>query len=145
MFELLRGRRPSTENRKWEYPFYPHHVIRNLIAVLAAVAVTSALAGMYPAPLESMADPIEMSSSGSSGPPMRILRPAWLLEKVFPVPGLSATILAAALVLFLIVPVLDRRDSGRLKERLHLAVPFFLWMAYLFIAIWLIPERFFLP
>lgn len=146
MFKMFRGRRRlTTRERKPEYPFYPHHVIRNLMAVLGAIAILSALAGWYPAPLERIANPIELSPPESFSPPMWLLRPAWLLENILPVPGLSTIILAVALVLCLLIPVLDHSEGRRLKERLPVAIPFLLWLVYLFVSTWLIPGRFLLP
>ncbi len=144
--KLLRGARSlTTAGGKREYPFYPHHIIRNLMAVLSATAILAALAGLYPAPLERIADPVDLSSLESSGPPMWLLRPAWLLNRAFSIPWLSATILAVTLVLLLFIPVLDRSGEPRLRGRLLVAMPFLLWLAYILISTFLIPERFFLP
>lgn len=103
-------------------PFYPHHLIRQVIQVLLVFAALATLATLKPAPMGVVADPTQMS--GKVGPEWVFLAAHHVLElaKQLPVAPLlqrtvGVSIVALGFLVILLVPYLDRRAERRPRKR----------------------------
>lgn len=119
-----------------EYPFYPHQLFRNLMAVMGAVAVVAVLAALFPLPMDRMADPLAQPDPGVGT--LWILKPAILLAGILARPALAVGLIFILAVLFVLLPILDRSGHSSLKRRVLIAIPFLLWMVFLAVSL-LIP------
>lgn len=130
--------------KKGDHPFYPHHVIRNAMAVLGAIAALAALAGWFPAPMERVADTLSPVPPEPTAP-MWLMRPVWLVDRILPSSTLTILVFAAAFLFCAFIPFIDRGQEDPSKRRFWVAVPFLLWMMFIFVATWLLPKGIFLP
>lgn len=103
-------------------PFYPHHLIRQVIQVLLVFAVLAALATLQPAPMGVAADPTQMP--GKVGPEWVFLAAHHVLEVVKHLPvapllqrTVGVSIVALGFLVILLVPYLDRRAERRPRKR----------------------------
>jgi len=112
-----------------EYPFYPKHFLRVLMAIMGAVAVIAILSALFPLPLDHMADPLAESDTGTRA--LWILKPAILLGDLVLRPSLTVVLIAIFATLFVLLPILDRSGQRSIKRRALVAVPFLLWMLFL--------------
>lgn len=112
-----------------EYPFYPNHLLRILMAIMGAVAVIATVSALLPLPLDQIADPLAEFDPGTRT--LWILKPAILLGDIVLVPGLTVVIIAIFATLFVLLPILDRSGQRSIKRRTLVAVPFLLWMLFL--------------
>jgi quinol-cytochrome oxidoreductase complex cytochrome b subunit len=112
-----------------EYPFYPNHLLRIFIVIMGAVAVIATLSGLFPLPLDHIADPLAPPDPGYKA--LWILKPAILLGDIAFTPGLTVVLITIFAALFVLLPILDRSGQRSLKRRVLVAVPFLLWMLFL--------------
>jgi quinol-cytochrome oxidoreductase complex cytochrome b subunit len=112
-----------------EYPFYPNHLIRILIAVMGTVCVIATLAAIFPLPLDHIADPLAKPEAGIQA--LWILKPAILLGDLVFRPALTVVLVTIFAVLFVLLPTLDRSGQRSIKRRALVALPFLLWMLFL--------------
>ena len=124
-----------------EYPFYPHHVTRNAMAMAAAIAVLTALAAVYPVPLEQAADPLAAPTEGVPPEIFWALKPLVVIDLLAPFGALTPLILLAATAVLLALPLMDRSGETALRRRLPVAIPFALIMAYVAVSLWLFPGK----
>ena len=110
-------------------PFYPNQVYRVLMAIMAAITVTSILAVVFPLPLDRIADPLTRAAPGTGT--LWILKPAILLVGILRGPVLAVGFITLMAALFVLLPILDRSGHSSVKRRILVAVPFLLWMAFL--------------
>lgn len=142
---FARRRVPVIRERREDHPFYPHHVIRNAMVVLGAIAVLAALAGWFPAPMERMADTLSPLPPESGAAPMWLMRPAWMVDQLLPASSLTVLFFMAAFLLCALIPFLDRGGERPLAKRLWVAVPFLIWMVFILVSTWLLPAGVFVP
>ncbi len=140
-----RHRVPVIREKKGGHPFYPHHLIRNTMAVLGAIAVLAALAGLFPAPIEQRADTLSLLPPDTAAVPMWLMRPVWLMNRVLNAPTITLLVFGGAFVFVLLIPFLDRDSEDSPLRHLFVAIIFLLWMFFIFITTWLLPVQVFLP
>lgn len=116
-FQLLRKHRlappPSgTEVRPGE-PFYPNHMLRQLIALLLTLGVVISLAALWPRPLARPADPFAPAAA------LRVLWfPAAMLRAATHYLGeWGLTVIITVVVLLALLPLLDRSPERRPLRR----------------------------
>ena len=114
--ELETPKTPATE------PFYPHHLIRQVVQVLLVFGLLATLATLWPAPMGTLADPTQMP--GQVTPEWVFLAAHHLLEmvKLLPVAPLLQQTIGVSLVVvgflvILLVPYIDRREERRPRKR----------------------------
>jgi quinol-cytochrome oxidoreductase complex cytochrome b subunit len=120
-----------------EYPFYPNHLLRILMMIMVSVAVITALAALFPLPLDRIADPLAITEAKSRT--LWILNPAIVLGSLVHLRGLTAVIITLLAGMFVLLPILDRSGKQSIKRRLLVAVPFLIWMTFLALSIFLSP------
>lgn len=123
-------------------PFYPHHLIRKAIQVLAVFAVLATLATLWPAPMGAPADPTRMPAD---------ISPEWLflaahhvmdLAKLIPVAPLlqrtvGVSIVVAGFLVIFLVPYLDRGAERRARRRpIAMALLALAVAAYVALTLW---------
>ena len=126
------GRRTVRHREQREHPFYPNHFLRILMAVMATIAFMAILAAVFPLPLDRIADPLAEPAPGTRA--LWIIKPAILLGRIMVKPGLTAVLIAALALLFVMLPVLDTSSHRSMTRRALVAVPFLAWMLFLILS-----------
>ncbi len=130
------GRRKHTRRGEGgHHPFYPNQVLRIVMAVMASVAAIALLAGFFPLPLDRIADPL--GGPDPSSPPLWVLKPALLLDRILTFPGLTMSLITALMALFFLLPVLDPSSHRSPLVRVLVSAPILLWILFLAIALFL--------
>ena len=122
----------KTRDRKKEradYPFYPNHILRGLIVVVAAFALIVFLAALVPPSLDRAADPLTGPDPGIQA--LWVLKPAIVLEKLFRSRVITSLTITALCLGFLLLPVLDRTGRQQVSKRLMVAIPFAILIVWL--------------
>lgn len=119
----------ARRGKQKEYPFYPNHLLRILMAIMGAVAVIATVSALLPLPLDQIADPLAEFDPGTRT--LWILKPAILLGDIVFRPDLTVVLIAILATLFVLLPILDRSGQRSIKRRTLVAVPFLLWMLFL--------------
>ena len=129
------GKRGSTA--RGQHPFYPNHVLKNLVVLLAAAAAICAFAAIVPIPMDQMADPL-LPPSRQPAVSYWLVRPALALDRLLP-PALTGGLLAGFFLFTLLLPLAMGNERSRFR---HLAVGalFLMWMAFLLAALWWLPS-----
>lgn len=94
-------------------PYYPNHVLRQLIAVFLVIGIVVTLAALYPRPLSRPADPFTPSETLPT-----LWYPAALLRAAtYYLGGWGLALLVILGVLLALLPLLDRSSERRLLRR----------------------------
>lgn len=127
---LYKGRKKTGRHRgPDEYPFYPTHLIRGLMAILGAVFAVALTSALLPLPLDHIADPL--AGPGAESGILWLLKPVAVLFRITSRPGLTVGLVTFLAVLFIILPVVDRSGKSSIRRRIMVAVPFLLWLLFL--------------
>ncbi len=126
---------PNAEAQKRQMPFYPHFVLREVVAWYAALGILGGLAALFPWELGTKADAFASAPAG--------IRPEWYFLAVFYnlklIPStiwvfegevLGILALATGVVFWMLVPFWDRAPDGE-KPRLWVTGVGVLVVAYL--------------
>jgi ubiquinol-cytochrome c reductase cytochrome b subunit len=95
-------------------PFFPNHLLKEIIAALVIIGVLIALATFFPAPIEPKADPFTTPSH---------IKPEWYflamyqILKIVPNEKLSIIMQGVLIFLLILVPFLDRNQERKLSKR----------------------------
>ena len=98
-------------------PFYPYHALRDTIAVSVVFALLLAMAIVFNAPLDALADPTDATY---------VPRPEWYLQSLFELlkyfpgrlePVATVIIPGLVIILLLLLPFLDRRPDREPAKR----------------------------
>ena len=94
-------------------PFYPHHMLRQLVVALVVLGAVVTLAAFWPRPFSAPADPFSLPPTL---PPLGI--PATILVGAGRLPGgLGLVGLPVLLFLLAILPLVDRSRGGGMGRR----------------------------
>ena len=109
----------SAEERGGGIPFYPHHMLRQLVVAFIVLGVVVTLAAFWPRPFGDPADPFTVPSHL---PPLGV--PATILVGAGKLPGgLGLVGLPVLLFLLAILPLVDRsKGSGLARRPIALAI-----------------------
>lgn len=122
------------EAEKEGIPFFPNHLLKEVIAAFLLIALLISLAVFFPAPLELKADPFDTPAH---------IKPEWYfmgmyqMLKVIPNELLGIFSNSLFVGLLFLIPFLDRNPERKLaKRRFSLAVFFSLILLLIIFTFW---------
>lgn len=104
----------EADRSKGEIPFFPHHLLREVMVVFGVLVVLAVLVTFFPAPVEEKADP--MTTPAHIKPEWYFLA-SYQVLRLIPNKVLGILIQTVALVALLLLPYLDRGPSTRPRDR----------------------------